>query len=391
MATGLNAAISGLGLAGLRRSQPLGAGALALQAMAGAMDDAGLKHGDIDGLLISNSSVSHDQDVNLRLQRAAGLRDLRLLQFIDGEGTSALQMLHTAALAVSAGMANHVVCVFADAPLRGGKSGAQAFGGVKSLSGMAGLRYSSGLFGAPAIYAMAARRHMARYGTTVEHFGAVALAARAWAGLNPAAVFREPLTMEAYLASRMIAEPFRLLDCATPVDGAIAVIVSATKRAADLRQPPVHILGLGQGHPASPRQRPFDSETVSGAPMAKATAFGMAGITEKDVDMLQLYDAFTYMSLLALEEYGFCAKGEAGPFFAAGHTGPAGSLPVNTGGGQLSGYYLQGMTPLSEAIVQLRGQGGARQCARHDIALVTNEGGHFEFHACAVLGAAHVR
>lgn len=384
----LDAVLTGLGMAGLVRAQPLSASELALEAIGLALDDAGLARADVDGLLLAESSAAREHELNLRLQQAAGLRHLRLMQQIDCEGTSALQMVHTASLAVSAGVARHVVCVFADAPLRGGHSGSQAFGGIKSLAGIAGLRYSNGLFGAPSLYALAARRHMALHDTRPEHFGAVAITARTWAALNPRAVFRTPLTMDDYLASRAIAEPLRLYDCAVPVDGAIAVVVSAQAAAAELRQPPVHVLGIGQGNPAHPRQRPFSGETPAGAAAAKATAFHMAGLDVADVDMVQCYDAFSCMSLLTLEEYGFCGRGEAGAFFAEGNASPGGRLPTNTGGGHLSGYYLQGMTPLSEAIIQLRGQAGQRQCPRHDVALVTNEGGYFEYHACALLGSA---
>lgn len=123
----------------------------------------------------------------------------------------------------------------------------------------------------------------------------------------------------------------------------------------------------------------------SGAARARDIAFGMAGITLADVDQCQIYDAFSYITLLTLEEYGFCQKGEGGPFVASGVTGPGGALPTNTGGGHLSGFYLQGMTPVAEAVIQARGQAGERQCARHDIVLVTNEGGRFDHHACLVL------
>jgi acetyl-CoA acetyltransferase len=388
MPSSLNAALTGLGMAGLARSQPFSAVELALQAIDLALDDAGLARDQIDGLLVSRSGVAADHALDLRLKQAAGLHDLNLLQFIDGEGTSALQMVHTAAMAVSLGLARHVACVFADAPLRGGQRSSQAFGSIKSLDGIRGLRYSSGLFGAPAVYAMATRRHMHLYGTTSEQLGAVAVTARRWAALSPHAIFREPLSIEQYLASRPIAEPLRLYDCAIPVDGGIAVVVSATEAARDLRQPAVHVLGLGQGHPGHPQQRPFDNETSTGARQARDKAFSMANITANDIDLLQCYDAFTYMTLLALEEYGFCGKGEGGAYVAAGHTAPGGRLPTNTGGGHLSGYYLQGMTPLSEAIMQVRGQAGDRQCKRHDVALVTNEGGFFDYHACLVLGSA---
>lgn len=338
----LNAIVSGLGMAGLSRSQPLSTAELALHAIERAIIDAGLAHDQIDGLLISRSSVAASHDLNLRLKQIAGLRNLNLLQFVDGEGTSALQMVQTAALAVSMGLARHVICVFGDTPLRGGQRGSQAFGSIKSLDGICGLRYSSGLFGAPALYALAARRHMTLYGTTREQLGAVAVAARLWAMLNPHAIFRDPLSIGEYLTARPIAEPLCLYDCAIPVDGAIAVVVSTGDAERELRQPAVYVLGIGLGHAGQPQQRPFDNEVLCGARQAKAKAFEMAGITVDDIDLLQCYDAFTYMTLSTLEEYGFCGKGESGAFVAEGHIAPGGRLPTNTGGGHLSGYYLQG-------------------------------------------------
>jgi acetyl-CoA acetyltransferase len=191
--------------------------------------------------------------------------------------------------------------------------------------------------------------------------------------------------MEDYLASRWIVEPFRLYDCANPVNGAIAVVVTTAERAADLKQPPVHILGMGQGHPGTPDFRGAPREISGGGVLAKETAFRMAGIGVGDVDIAQIYDAFTYSTLVVLEDYGFCGRGEAKNFVMDGRIAPGGTLPVNTGGGHLSGYYVQGMTPVSEGVIQARGHGGARQCAKRDVVLVTNDGGCLDYHACLVL------
>jgi acetyl-CoA acetyltransferase len=300
-------------------------------------------------------------------------------------GASSIAAIHTAALAVSAGLASAVACVFADAPIKPGRPSRESFGRVKTSRGIDGLRYSAGLFGGPAVYALAARRYMAAYGATSESLAAVALAARAWAQANPRAVFRSPLTREDYFASRWIVEPFRLYDCAVPVNGAIAVIVTTAERAADLAQTPVHLLGAGQGHRGEPDRRGHEPSLSSGGGLAKATAFRMAGVETADIDVCQIYDAFTYSTLVTLEEYGFCGRGEAKDFVLDGAIAPGGRLPVNTGGGHLSGYYLQGMTPVSEAVLQARGDAGARQCARHDLVLATNDGGRFEHHACLVM------
>jgi acetyl-CoA acetyltransferase len=381
----LNAAIVGLGLEGLTRDATPPSRTLAARAVLSAAADAGIAPDAIDGLLVCRSGGATEADLGLNLQRSAVLPNLRLLQVSYAEGASAVANIQIAAMAVSHGLANTVACVFADAPLTPGRSSREAFGQRKSAAGLESLRYAAGLFGGAGIFALSARRYMELYGATNEHFGAVALAARAWARDNPLAVFRDPLTIDDYLASRWIAEPLRLYDCAVPVNGAIAVLVTTVQRAADLGQPPVYVLGMGQGHPGALEQSGFERGLRGGAPIARDTAFSMADVTLADISLCQFYDAFTFMTLNALEAYGFCQPGEAGDFVASGAIGPGGKLPVNTGGGHLSGYYLQGMTPVSEAVIQLRGHAGARQCDRRDFALVTNEGGRLDHHACLVL------
>lgn len=380
-----DAFISGLGMTELSREASDSTGVLAAQAVMSSISDAGLKRSDIDGLVITRSGAASEKDLGLFLQRSLGMRNLAFLQVLHGEGTSAIQAVQTAVLAVSAGLARHIVCVFADAPVVPGLPSHKSFGRVKTSRGVDGLRYSAGLFGGAAVYATAARRHMALYGTKEEHFGAMAISTREWASLNPQALQRAPLTMTKYMASRFIAEPFRLYDCALPVNGGVAVVVSAPKYAGSLGQPAVYVHGFGQGHPCLPDSQGFEPRVNSGAVQAGKTAFSMAGITAKDIDICELYDAFSYIPMLALEDYGFCKKGEAGPFVASGATSPGNALPVNTGGGHLSGGYLQGMTPIGEAVIQARGQAGARQCPKHDLVLVSNEGGCFDHHACLVL------
>jgi acetyl-CoA acetyltransferase len=168
-------------------------------------------------------------------------------------------------------------------------------------------------------------------------------------------------------------------------NGGVAVIVTTADRAADLAQPPVHVLGWAQAHPGLDMSRGSDFGLVSGAATSGRAAMKMAGVTAADIDVLELYDCFTYTVLITLEDYGFCAKGEGGPFVSSGALGPGGSLPVNTGGGQLSSYYLWGMTPLSEAVIQARGQGGERQVEAHDLVLVSGNGGILEHHSTLVL------
>jgi acetyl-CoA acetyltransferase len=235
---------------------------------------------------------------------------------------------------------------------------------------------------------MAARRHMERYGTTSEQLGAIAVAQRDWAVLNPLAQLRTPITIEDYLASRWVAEPFRLLDCCLVSNGGAAVIVTSADRAAGLRPPPVYVRGWAQAHPGHSGRRFDDFGLVSGAATAGPAALRMAGADLADIDVVELYDCYTYTVLVTLEDYGFCAKGEGGPFAASGVLGPDGKLKLNTGGGQLSAYYLWGMTPLSEAVLQARGQAGARQVPDHDLVLVSGNGGVLDHHSTLVLATA---
>ncbi len=377
------AAIAGLGMTEMTREYTRGAAGLAVEAIRLAIEDAGIAKDEIDGLLI-NAGVTGGVSTNL--QRVVGMRDLRLVNHMNGQGSTAGQMVQFASLAIDAGMAAAVVCVFADSPLRPGTSAGAAYGGGgMRATGVRGLNLAYGFFGANTSYALAARRHMALYGTTQDQLGAVAISNRKWAGMNPAAMQRAPMTLEDYHGSRWVIEPFHLLDCTLVTNGAVAVIVTSAERARDLKQPPVYVLGMGQGHPGNPQRAGFENEVNTGAALSKETAFEMAGITLDDIDLCELYDCYTYTTLVTLEDYGFCEKGEGGAFVSDGKLEPGGDLPTNTGGGQLSGYYMWGMTPLSEAVIQTRGQGGKRQVPKHDCVLVSTQGGILDHHATLVL------
>jgi acetyl-CoA acetyltransferase len=381
-------AISGLGITEMGRLYGHSATWFATEAVRLALDDAGLRKNDIDGLLVNQGITPLPGMGGIDLQNHLGLDNLRLLCAMNIGGATAGIMVQYAALAVAHGMANHVVCLFADAPLREGRRGGEAYGGSgrpAQPQGMRGLYTAFGMFGVNAQYALAARRHMGMYGTTTDHFGAIAVAQRQWAAMNPLAQQREPITLEDYHASRWVAEPLHLLDCCLVSNGGVAVIVSSAERARELKQPPAYVWGMGQGHPADLKRAGSDAETQTGAPLAKEQAFRMAGIDIDDINVCQVYDCYTYTVLVTLEDYGFCAKGEGGPFVADGKLGPGGSLPTNTGGGQLSGYYMWGMTPLSEGVIQARGQGGERQVPDHDVVLVTGNGGILDHHCTLVL------
>ena len=357
----------------------------AVEAVRLALEDAGLRRGDLDGVLVNPGLAWGDATMgSFWLQQAMGLRNIRYQATMNLGGATAAAMVQHAVLAIDAGLATTVVCVFSDAPLKPPKPDAgKKSGGAGAAYGFTrGLDSAYGQFGVNALYAMVAQRHFHEYGTTNDHLGAVAVAERAWANRNPHAQFHEqPLTIEDYHRSRWIVEPFHLLDCCLVSNGGAAVIVTSAERARNLRQPPAYIWGFGQGHPGGD-----PTETLTcGAAMAKEAAFPMAGIDVSDVRCLELYDCYTFTVLVTLEDYGLCPKGTSGPFVADGKTAPGGALPVNTGGGQLSSFYMWGMTPVSEGVIQARGQGGARQVPKNDVILVTGNGGILSTHSNLVL------
>jgi acetyl-CoA acetyltransferase len=377
--------IAGLGMTEFGKVYGRTSAQFAADAVRLAAADAGLTLPDVDGLLTS-SGVSGGFSINL--QQDLGLTNLRLLTHMQAYGSTAGSMVQYAAMAVQSGMASVVACVFADSPLRPERRSGAIYGTRHAGSGWWGLLGASGVVGANPMYALAARRHMERYGTTSEQLGHIAVAQRAWAGLNPAAQMREPITLADHQQSRWIVEPFHLLDCCLVSNGGIAVLVTTVDRAAHLAQPPVHVLGWAQSHPGRYLRRDPDFGLVTGAAQAGPAALDMAGLRLSDVDVAELYDCYTFTVLVSLEDYGFCPKGEGGPYVASGVLGPGGKLMVNTGGGQLSGYYMWGMTPLSEAVIQARGQGGDRQAQAGDVILVSGNGGVLDHHATLVLGSA---
>ncbi|OAI44440.1 sterol carrier protein [bacterium SCGC AG-212-C10] len=382
-------AITGFGITPMGRIYGKTTTEFAADAVSMAIKDAGLEKSQVDGLLINAGITGFTGGgLNLGLQNYLGMTNLRLMNHMDGAGSTASQMVQYASMAIAAGMANHVVCVFADAPLKeGGKTGesyARGRGGSGRPQGMAGLTAAAGWFGANTGYAMACQRHMALYGTNHDQLGAIAVAQRKWARMNPMAQMTSEMTIDDYHNSRWVVEPLHLLDCCLVSNGAVAVIVSSADVAKDMPQPPVYIWGMGQGHPGNTARHGADAETETGGKIAAKTAYAMAGVGPSDITVCELYDCYTYTVLVTLEDYGFCKKGEGGPFVADGKLGPGGSLPTNTGGGELSAYYMWGMTPLSEAVIQGRGHGGDRQ-VKNDVILCTGNGGILSYHGALIL------
>ncbi|WP_435874612.1 thiolase family protein [Nocardia vinacea] len=381
------ASIVGLGITDVGKVYGRSATDFAADAVLRATADAGLQISDIDGLLVSGGLK---RDVTITLANVLGLRDLRLLTEMNAFGATAGSMVAFAAAAVTSGMAEAVACVFADAPLKPKQSAGAAYTGRsrKPITGFASYSIAGGITNANAKYALATRRHMETYGTTSEQLGHIAVAQRAWAALNPLAQLRDLITLEDHQNSRWIAEPLHLLDCCLVSNGGAAVIVTTAERARHLAQPPVDILGWGQGHPGQVLERGSDFGIRTGAAISGPTALKMADVSVDDVDVVELYDCYTFTVLITLEDYGFCPKGEGGAFVADGKLGPEGTFPLNTGGGQLSSYYLWGMTPLTEAVIQGRGQAGERQVDKRDIIVVSGNGGILDHHSTLVLKGA---
>jgi acetyl-CoA acetyltransferase len=379
------AAIAGLGMTEMGKVFGHTASELAGEAISLALEDAGLRARDVDGLLINGNLCAQ---MAPGLQVALGLTDLTLISAMNSFGATAGAMLHYAACAIQTGHANVVACVYADTPLRPGTPGSQSpyHAGGLDTAGLAGLRAAYGDPGsATSMYALALRRHMHLFGTDHDQLGAIAVGQRAWASMNPKAQMRTPMTLADYHASPWIVEPLHLLDCCLLSNGAVALLVTSDARARASRQPPVYLRGFGQCSPGDTARADREPAVRTGAGTSGRLALRQAGIELSDVDVLEIYDCYTYTVLVTLEDYGFCGKGEGGAFVADGRLGPGGSLPCNTGGGQLSAFYMWGFTPLAEAVVQARGQGGGRQAARHDHVLVSGNGGILNFHSTMIL------
>ncbi|MBW0103998.1 thiolase family protein [Pseudonocardia sp. KRD291] len=378
-------AIVGLGATVMSTSPGGEAAALAAEAVGAALADCGLARSEVDGLLVGSSQGVRPDRVGVQLAAQAGFGDLRLLEHIEIKGATTIAMVERAVLALREGVVRTVVCVFADAPVRARGSAGSMYAHSGGNSGVRGLERASGLLGSVPTYALLAARWLHVHGGAAEDLCAVALAARAWALGNPAAVQRTPLDADGYHASPMVAEPLRRLDCARPVNGAVAVVLAADPGVGEGAR--VAVRGTGRAHPVRRRRTGAESWFGGGRP-AVDSALGHAGMTRGDLDLIELYDPFTVVTLALLEEYALCLPGQAGELARAGQLGPGGELPTNTGGGQLSGFYLQGMTPLHEAVVQLRGAGAERQVPGAGTALVGGLGGRSDHHACLVLEAA---
>lgn len=346
---------------------------LTLDACVAAIEDAGLTREQIDGLATYPGNMAGPRGFS-----GAGVTEvhdaLRLeLDWFDGgpEQPGQLGAVINACMAVASGVARHVL-VFrsvweGSAQGKGGRAGigvgeGGGSGGPPRMSGMMEFTIPFRSYSAANWIAMFAQRHFHEYGTTREQLAQIALNARKNAGLNPKAIYRDPMSLDDYLAARMISTPFCLFDCDVPVDGGTAVIVSAVDAARDTRKAPLYVESVGSALRGRPSWDQFDDLTTMALRDAGAMLWERTDWKPGDVDVAELYDGFSFITLAWLEALGFCGKGEGGAFVEGGaRIARDGELPLNTHGGQLSAGRLHGYGFLHEAAVQLWGEAGERQ------------------------------
>jgi len=341
----------------------------ALQAAKRAIENAGLRNSDIDGVLTRTPFCDPTLCYSLLVAENLGIRPSYTTD-IDTCGATPVTMVITAVMAVNAGLCRAVLCTWGQDKNWLIKHHIPTHG--KPNWGSEDFEFPWGFIEAPMAFAMAARRHMHLYGTTSRQLGTVAVTMRKHASMNPNAQMRKPITLDDYFASPLFADPFRLLDCSLVSDGGAAVVVTSAEMARGLTAAPIYILGLGQHNSAHSYFGPL--EVITPLKQAGDAAYHMAGVNPPDVDVAQIYDCFTYSVLVQLEDLGFCHKGEGGPYVEGGRIELGGELPVNTHGGLLSQAHLCGMLHITEAVHQLRGESCERQVKDAELALVTGLG-----------------
>lgn len=381
-------AIVGVGNSRLGKVPGVSSLDLIVEAMRQAIADAGIEASEIDGIVCRGPDelYSHHQLVGERLGINA-----RFSTTPTNGGASQILSIALAAMAIRHGLATTVLCGYGrDAWSRTHASEAARVRNETRPASQLPREFGPefGYFSAAATHALGATRHMHLYGTTKDHFGHIAVAFREHALRNPDAQMKNPLTMADYHEARSIVRPFSLLDCSLRSDAAGAMIVTSRDRARDLRQPPVLIKGFGT-HNNLRGWTSDDNMVVTAAKRSGEVAYRMAGLGPKDIDTAQIYDCFTYMVLTQLEDYGFCEKGEGGPFVASGALRLDGALPTNTSGGQLSEAHAEGVLQIVEGVRQLRHTyPRERQVENAEIALISGHGGNQVCHSTLILGRA---
>lgn len=371
------AAFVGVGLAGIGAAPGFSHLDLIGLAVRRALDDAGMEIGDVDGLFSANVI---NMFPTLVVGEYLGVRP-KLAVGTNAGGNAFVDHALTAARALNAGECDVALICY----------GSNQRTGTNALM-PADMPTSESIYNPRepiSSYALAAARHMHEFGTTRAQLAEATVASRKWAKLNPIAFARDPVTVADVLDSRMICDPLSLLDCCLVTDGAGAVIMTRADRAKDSRHKPVYFLGGGTAQTHRQISQMPDLTTTAAA-TSGPLAYAMAGLGPKDIDVVQLYDAFTINVVLFLEDLGFCPKGEGGRFLEGGRIAPGGSLPVNTNGGGLSCVHpgMYGIFTLIEAVEQLRGSAGERQLPDLDAALCHGNGGLLSCQSTAILGTA---
>jgi len=341
-----------------------------------ALDDCGLRLKDVDGLF---AATTQSRLSVLALAEYLGIDPAFLGSTIVGGSSFEYHVAHAMG-AIALGLCNVALIAYGSTQRSVGRRQA-------SLREVNPYETPFRPFLPSSAYALAASRHMHEFGTAREQLAAVAVAAREWALLNPAAWEKKPLTLEDVLSSRMVSHPLTVRDCCLVTDGGGAIVVTSVERARSLKKPPAYVLGFGQSVTHGSISSMPDL-TVTGALAAGKAAYTMAELAPSDIDAVELYDAFTINTILFLEDLGFCRKGEGGAFVSGGRIGPGGSLPVNTNGGGLSYCHpgMYGLFLLIEAVRQLRGECGARQVKDCEVALAHGNGGVLSSQATVILG-----
>lgn len=366
--------IAGVGHTAYGKLPGRSAESLTVEAIHNALADAGIAKGEIDCVLTKAPTSAFQMLYSTRIAECIGIVP-KVTATIDNAGASTATAIVYAAQCIEEGLCSAAVISYGDNPLTGSRTVYAEFGSGDSAP--------YGLFGAAGHYGLIAQRYLHEFGKSPEDLAVVPMNDRAWAVKNPNAFFRKPLSLEHYMAARWVVEPFRLFDCCPITDGAAAVVVVPAARAKDAAKRPVYVAGFGQGHSAA-QLTSRKTLTVSGAVQSGKTAFAMAGISPTEVDFVQLYDPFSIVPAITLEDYGFCAKGEGLDFIADMKGGQA-ALPMNTSGGLLSETGMPGMQLIVEAVRQLRGECADRQIGGAEVGVVSNQGGYMTTHATLVL------
>jgi acetyl-CoA acetyltransferase len=364
------AAITGVGETAYMRGSGKSAFQLQVEASLAAIKDAGLTPKDIDGIIPIGITGAPAEEFVTNF----GIEDLRFSALTPMGGASSIGAIQCAAAAIAAGICNHVLIAAGRNSYLGARAGVRIHE-MPQFHFVTEFELPLGAIAPAQLYAPMARRHMELYGTTSRQLGEIAVSTRAHALLNDNAVMKKPITLEDHQNSRMIADPFRLLDCSLESDGGAAFVVSSAQRANDLRQPATYVMGVAEGHPDSPSSITQRSDmTRLGLAKAAPKAFAMAGVSHDDIDVAEVYDCFTWVVLCQLEDMGFCKKGEGGAFVEGGRLRLKGALPTNTHGGLLSQAHMLGLNHVIELVRQLRGQAGRAQVAGAEIGLATGYG-----------------